>query len=61
MAGMIRVTPEEARDILKKDGSVFRLHLDNSEGMVDELSEIVDDGEYGIESIEFFLFRLSKI
>lgn len=51
--GMIHVTPEEARDILRNDGSVFRLHLNNSESMVDELSEIVDDGEYGIESIEF--------
>lgn len=51
--GMIRVTPEEARNILKNDGPVFRLHLDNSEGMVEDLSEIVDDGEYGIESVEF--------
>ena len=51
--GMIRVTPEEARDIFKNDGPVFRLYSDNSEGMVDELSEIVDDGEYGIESAKF--------
>lgn len=51
--GMIRVTPEEARDIFKNDGPVFRLYSDNSEGMVDELSEIVDDGEYGIESTKF--------
>lgn len=47
--GMLRVSVQEAKDIVAAGGAVYCLHTDNTEGMVDKVNEIVENEEYGIE------------
>lgn len=51
--GMLRVSVTEAKKLLRRGAAVYRLHLDNTESAVTEVSEIVKDGEYGVECKEF--------
>ena len=48
-AGMKHISVEEAKSILEGDGSVYRLYDDNTESLVDDLSELDPNGEYGID------------
>lgn len=51
--GMLRVSVAEAKKLLRRGAAVYRLHLDNTEASVSDISEIVKDGEYGVECKEF--------
>lgn len=51
--GMLRISVAEARRLVKKGAAVYRLHSDNTEGAVSDVSEIEKTGEYGVESKEF--------
>ena len=55
--GMLRISVTEAKKLLKQGASVYRLYLDNTEGAVTDVSEIVNDGEYGVECKEFSFER----
>lgn len=51
--GMLRVSAAEARKLFRKGSVVYRLHPDNTEAAVTEISGIEKDGEYGVECKEF--------
>lgn len=51
--GIIRVSVSEAKRLLRRGAAVYRLHSDNTEGVVTDVGELVKDGEYGVECKEF--------
>lgn len=51
--GKLRVPVKEVRKLFKKGAAVYRLYSDNTEEAVIDISEIKNDGEYGIECTEF--------
>lgn len=55
--GMKRIPYEEAKEIVKSGGAVFRLYDNNAEGEVSDLSELTDEYPYGIEYCGCFTFE----
>lgn len=51
--GMLRVSVPEAKKLFRRGAAVYRLYIDNTEGAVSDISEIEEDGEYGVECKEF--------
>ena len=51
--GMLRVSIKEARELYSKGSTVYKLHLDNTESMITDISEIEEDGDYGVECKKF--------
>ena len=51
--GMLRVSIKEARELYSKGSTVYKLHLDNTESMITDISEIDDDGEFEVECNKF--------
>jgi len=51
--GMLRISVNEAKDIIQKGGTVYRLYSDNTEGAVEDIKELDTTAEYGVECAEF--------